>query len=217
MPLHTLWRTGRIEADTAAIPELTLIFGEFGQGKTALLTYLLHHLYEEQSSRKLLVNYHTTIPSQPLHLGSLTVGELAGSIIGIDGIEAAHGYERSFSNSTLKFKAMLNGARKTNTKYIVTTRFPAELTRAILRRVDLFLQVKMQHNSLRVFVHDWYFQYPEFHDGKSRHFGAPSHERAWPFSFEDRDWEFTIDDIESVYPMFDTMELPTPSWIKDAV
>ena len=188
------------------LPRVAILFGRRGQGKTLWLTTMLWILKEmarmNGTPRKVLTNYWTSFSdiASPYLLDDLQEfpDYAYNAIIGIDEIVDLLPSARAMSNFNLLSATFARQIRKRGCEIIAATQFPQELSRAILRQCDFFLETELIDNGkgVRTYWHDWWGQIT----GQYK-------QRYWPPERDSHDFAFTLWGTDQIFGHYRTEEV----------
>jgi hypothetical protein len=192
-------------------PLCVMMYGRRGAGKTATMTALglwFQQQYEKTGTRAYIAaNYHVDFARycSPYLLDELSEFPEWGkdAVVLVDEISAYAASERSTSRSTVDLGILLTQVRKRNIEMIFCTQFPQEISRRVLRQVDLFIEVEQtaDHKQSFLYVHDYWGQ---FTNDISR--------KPWPPMRYESDWTLQMPNIDLIWNRYDTKEVVAPAW-----
>ena len=202
---------GEVRGGRTFDPLCVMMYGRRGAGKTATMTALglwFQQQYERTGTRAYIAaNYHVDFARycSPYLLDELSEFPEWGkdAVVLVDEISAYAASERSTSRATVDLGILLTQVRKRNIEMIFCTQFPQEISRRVLRQVDLFIEVEQtsDHRSSYLYVHDYWGQ---FTNDISR--------KPWPPMRYECDWSLQMPNVSEIWNRYDTKEVIAPAW-----
>ena len=188
------------------MPRVAILFGRRGQGKTLWLTnmlYLMKKRYEASGHKfKVFTNYKASFAdySTPYLLDEISEFPTwaNNAIIGLDEIADLLPSARAMSNHSLLSQTFFRQIRKRGCEVLCATQFPQEITRALLRQVDWFIETEIQQGGrgVRTYWHDWWGQ-----------FTGVFKLRYWPPERAAHDYSFTLWGTDAMFGQYETEEV----------
>jgi len=192
-------------------PLVVMLYGRRGAGKTATMT-ALGAWFQTQYQRAgtpvhIAANYKVDFAR---YCSPYLIDELGDFpewgerlVVLIDEISAYTASERSTSRATLDIGVFLTQVRKRDVEIIFCTQFPQEISRRVLRQVDIFIEVEQSSDNKEshLYCHDYWGQWT---GGWSR--------KPWPPTKEEADWELDISNVDAIWNKYDTKEVIAPVW-----
>ena len=189
------------------MPRVILLFARRGQGKTLWMTNMLYIMKERHrragTDFKVFTNYWTSFSDK---VDPYLLDEMAKfpswahhALIGLDEIADLLPSARAMSNHSLLSAGFLRQIRKRSCEIIAATQFPQEITRALLRQVDFFVETEIiaDGRAIRSHWHDWHGQIT----------GNLTKKRWWPPDRDSKDWSFTLTGTDGMFGHYDTGEV----------
>ena len=192
-------------------PIVVMLYGRRGAGKTATMTALgawfQQHYKNTGTPVHIAANYKVDFAR---YCSPYLIDELGDFpewgqrlIVLIDEISTYTASERATSRATLDIGIFLTQVRKRDVEIIFCTQFPQEISRRVLRQVDIFIEVE-QYNwnkDSKLYCHDYWGQWT---GGWSR--------KPWPPTKEEADWELDVYNVDKIWNLYNTKEVIAPVW-----
>lgn len=202
---------GEVRGQRNFEPLVVMLYGRRGAGKTATMTALgawfQQHYLKSGTLVHIAANYKVDFAR---YCSPYLIDELGDFpewgqrlVVLIDEISAYTASERSTSRATLDIGVFLTQVRKRDVEIIFCTQFPQEISRRVLRQVDIFIEVEQSSDNKdsHLFCHDYWGQWT---GGWSR--------KPWPPTKEEADWEMDVYGVDAIWNRYDTKEVIAPVW-----
>jgi hypothetical protein len=202
---------GEVRGQRNFEPLVVMLYGRRGAGKTATMT-ALGAWFQQQYKKSgtpvhIAANYKVDFAR---YCSPYLIDELGDFpewgqrlVVLIDEISAYTASERSTSRATLDIGVFLTQVRKRDVEIIFCTQFPQEISRRVLRQVDIFIEVEQSgdNKNSHLYCHDYWGQWT---GGWSR--------KPWPPTKEEADWELDVHNVDRIWNRYDTKEVIAPVW-----
>jgi hypothetical protein len=202
---------GEVRGQRNFEPLVVMLYGRRGAGKTATMTALgawFQQQYQKSGTPvHIAANYKVDFAR---YCSPYLIDELGDFpewgerlVVLIDEISAYTASERSTSRATLDIGVFLTQVRKRDVEIIFCTQFPQEISRRVLRQVDIFIEVEQtaDNKDSLLYCHDYWGQWT---GGWSR--------KPWPPTKEEADWKIRVYGVNAIWNRYDTKEVIAPVW-----
>ena len=202
---------GEVRGQRNFEPLVVMLYGRRGAGKTATMTALgawFQQQYQKSGTPvHIAANYKVDFAR---YCSPYLIDELGDFpewgqrlVVLIDEISAYTASERSTSRATLDIGVFLTQVRKRDVEIIFCKQFPQDISRRVLRQVDIFIEVEQSgdNKNSHLYCHDYWGQWT---GGWSR--------KPWPPTKEEADWELDVHNVDRIWNRYDTKEVIAPVW-----
>ena len=200
------------------VPMVVMLMAPRGRGKsvgtTAMGRFMLDAYRSKGLTTGVLANYNVKFAQ---YCSPFLVDELKSfprwannKLILLDEITEFMPSGRAMTRSSLDIASFIRQIRKRGVDIITNTQFPIEVDRRLLRQIDLFVEVQLHWRrskqgpraDLELFVYDYWGHFT----------GNWRRSRQWPPAREDADNIMWMENVHTVFPMFDSLEIQAPIW-----